>query len=71
MSNKLVDDTKERKCEFCGADRTYNAVTKSGTPYSKWNKNPFKEDSSIWGGVTKTYFTTRPCLQTIFDEVFV
>jgi hypothetical protein len=53
MSNKLVDDTKERKCEFCGADRTY------------------KEDSSIWGGVTKTYFTTRPCLQTIFDEVFV
>jgi DNA mismatch endonuclease (patch repair protein) len=49
MSNKLVDDIKERKCEFCGADRTYNAVTKSGTPYPKWNKNPFKEDSSICG----------------------
>jgi hypothetical protein len=49
MSNKLVDDTKERKCEYCGSDRTYMAVTKNGTPYPKWNNNPFKEDSRICG----------------------
>ena len=49
MSNSLSDNTSERKCERCGTDKTYMAVTKGGTPYPKWNNNPFKEDSWICG----------------------
>ncbi|MPZ08172.1 MAG: DUF559 domain-containing protein [Nitrososphaeraceae archaeon] len=49
MSNSLSGNTSERKCERCGTDKTYMAVTKGGTPYPKWNNNPFKEDSWICG----------------------
>jgi DNA mismatch endonuclease, patch repair protein len=49
MSNNLVDDSKEKRCELCGSNMTYIAVTKNGTRYPKWNSNPFKEDSSLCG----------------------
>ena len=49
MSNKQVDDDKEKRCEKCGIDKTYMAVTKNGTSYPKWNSNPFKENSWICG----------------------
>jgi len=49
MSNNLVKDSNEKRCELCGADRTYIDVTRNGTPYPKWNSNPFKEDSSLCG----------------------
>lgn len=38
-----------KKCEYCGSEKTYVAITKNGTPYPKWNTNPFKENSSICG----------------------
>jgi hypothetical protein len=46
-SNNPSSNPNEKKCEYCGTDRTYIAVTKNGTPYPKWNSNPFKEDSWI------------------------
>jgi hypothetical protein len=51
MTNNTSDtsSTNEKRCEYCGSDKTYLAVTKAGTPYPKWNSNPFKEDSSICG----------------------
>jgi DNA mismatch endonuclease, patch repair protein len=49
MSNNLVADSNKRRCEYCGSDKTYIAVTKSGTRYPKWNRNLFKEDSVICG----------------------
>ena len=49
MSNKQVDDDKEKRCEKCGTDKTYMAVTKNRTSYPKWNSNPFKENSWICG----------------------
>jgi hypothetical protein len=49
MSNNLVGDSEEKRCELCGSNRTYIAVTKNGTYYPKWNSNPFKEDSLICG----------------------
>jgi hypothetical protein len=49
MSNSLSGNTSERRCEYCGNDRTYMAVTKGGTPYPKWNSNPFKEETWICG----------------------
>jgi len=49
MSNSLSGNTSERKCERCGTDKTYMAVTKGGTPYPKWNNNPFKEETRICG----------------------
>ena len=49
MTSNPLDDTNERKCEYCGSDRTYIAVTKNGTPYLKWNNNPFKESTVICG----------------------
>jgi DNA mismatch endonuclease, patch repair protein len=49
MTSNPSDKVNEKKCEYCGTDRTYIAVTKNGTPYPKWNNNPFKEDSLICG----------------------
>lgn len=49
MSNNPSSNTDEKKCEYCGADKTYIDVTKKGTPYPKWNSNPFKEDTWICG----------------------
>ena len=49
MSNSLSGNTSERRCEYCGNDRTYMAVTKGGTSYPKWNNNPFKEETWICG----------------------
>jgi very-short-patch-repair endonuclease len=50
MATKVqVNPSDEKKCEYCGSDKTYLAVTKRGTPYPKWNTNPFKEDSWICG----------------------
>jgi NUMOD3 motif len=47
--NDSSNNSDEKKCEYCGTDKTYIAVTKNGTPYPKWNNNPFKEDSKICG----------------------
>jgi hypothetical protein len=41
--NNPSSDTDEKKCEYCGADKTYIAVTKRGTSYPKWHSNPYKE----------------------------
>jgi hypothetical protein len=49
MSNNLLVDSNKKRCEYCGSDKTYTAVTKGGTRYPKWNRNPFKEDSVICG----------------------
>jgi hypothetical protein len=49
MSNSLSGNTNKRRCEYCGNDKTYMAVTKGGTPYPKWNSNPFKEETWICG----------------------
>lgn len=49
MTINPLEDTNERKCEYCGSDRTYIAVTKNGTLYPKWNNNPFKENTVICG----------------------
>ena len=49
MSNSLSGNTNERRCEYCGNDRTYMAITQGGTPYPKWNSNPFKEETWICG----------------------
>lgn len=49
MSHNISSNPNERRCEYCGSDTTYIAVTKNGTPYPKWNNNPFKEDSQICG----------------------
>jgi hypothetical protein len=49
MSNNPLENANGKKCEYCGSDKTYMAVTKNGTPYPKWNSNPYKEDSSICG----------------------
>jgi DNA mismatch endonuclease (patch repair protein) len=48
MSNNLSGTTNEKRCEYCGG-KTYIAVTKEGTPYPKWNSNPFKENTLICG----------------------
>jgi hypothetical protein len=45
MSNNLVGDSEEKRCELCGSNGTYIALTKDGRPYPKWNKNPSKEES--------------------------
>jgi hypothetical protein len=47
MTSNPSDNVNEKKCEYCGTDRTYIAVTKNGTPYPKWNNNPFKENTLI------------------------
>lgn len=47
--DNLPDNTNEKRCDYCGSDKTYIAVTKNGKPYLKWNTNPYKEDSSICG----------------------
>ena len=49
MANNLSGITNEKRCEYCGSDMTYLAVTKNGTPYPKWNSNPFKENTLICG----------------------
>lgn len=49
MINNLSSNTDEKKCDYCGADKTYIAVTKKGTPYPKWNSNPNKENTWICG----------------------
>jgi hypothetical protein len=49
MSNNLVEDSKEKRCELCGSNRTYIVLTMDGRPYPKWNKKPVKEDSWICG----------------------
>jgi DNA mismatch endonuclease, patch repair protein len=49
MINNPPSNSDERKCHYCGADKTYIAVTKIGTPYQKWNINPFKEGTWICG----------------------
>jgi DNA mismatch endonuclease, patch repair protein len=49
MMNNPSSNTDEKKCEYCGANKTYIAVTKKGTPYPKWNSNPFKENTLICG----------------------
>ena len=47
MLNNPSSNTDEKKCEYCGSDKTYLAVTKNGTPYPKWNSNPLKENTLI------------------------
>jgi hypothetical protein len=32
MSSNLSGNANEMKCEYCGLDKTYMAVTKIGTP---------------------------------------
>lgn len=49
MLKKPSSNPNEKRCEYCGTNTTYIAVTKNGTPYPKWNSNPFKEDSQICG----------------------
>jgi G:T-mismatch repair DNA endonuclease (very short patch repair protein) len=49
MMNNPSSNTDERKCEYCGANKTYSAVTKRGTPYPKWNSNPYKENTWLCG----------------------
>jgi hypothetical protein len=49
MSNNSLNNSNEKKCEYCGSYKTYMAVPKNGTPYPKWNNNPLKEDSQICG----------------------
>ncbi|MFZ0557149.1 MAG: hypothetical protein WAM26_17850 [Nitrososphaeraceae archaeon] len=49
MMNNPSSNPNEKKCEYCESDKTYTAVTKGQTPYSKWNNNPFKEGSWICG----------------------
>ena len=49
MSVIKSGDTKEKKCERCGSDKTYMAVTKDGTPYPNWISNRFKEDGWLCG----------------------
>ena len=56
MSNNLVDDSKEKRCELFGSNRTYIVLTMDGRPYPKWNKNPSKK---IVGYVEDV--TTRLC----------
>jgi DNA mismatch endonuclease, patch repair protein len=46
-TNQEIND--ERKCHYCKANKTYQAVTKGGTPYPKWNTNPSIEDAVICG----------------------
>jgi len=58
MSNSLSDNTSERKCESCGTDKTYMAVTKGGTPY------PNKEYSWICGRCYR-HFLYRKALPPI------
>jgi G:T-mismatch repair DNA endonuclease (very short patch repair protein) len=49
MSHTISNYTHERRCKYCGSDKTYIAFTKNGTPYPKWNNNPFKENTVICG----------------------
>jgi hypothetical protein len=49
MMNNPSSNSIEKKCDYCGSDKTYTAVTKGGTPYPKWNSNPYKEDTWICG----------------------
>jgi len=49
MMNNPTSNTDEKKCEYCGANKTYIAVTKRGTPYPKWNSNPYKENTWLCG----------------------
>ena len=49
MMNNLSSNTDEKKCEYCGANKTYITVTKKGTPYPKWNSNPYKENTWLCG----------------------
>jgi very-short-patch-repair endonuclease len=49
MMNNPSSNTDEKKCEYCGANKTYIAVTKKGTPYPKWNSNPYKENTWLCG----------------------
>jgi hypothetical protein len=64
MSNSLSGNTGERKCESCGTDKTYMAVTKGGTPYPKWNNNLLKEDGWICGRCYR-HFLDRKALPPI------
>lgn len=67
---KLPSNPSEKKCEYCGTDTTYIAVTKNGTPYPKWNSNPFKGGIIYAENVTKIYCITRLSLQFMFVKVF-
>jgi hypothetical protein len=33
MMNNTSSNANENRCEYCGTDKTYIAVTKNGTPY--------------------------------------
>lgn len=47
--NNLSTNTDEKKCEYCGTNKTYITVTKKRAPHPKWNNYPFKEDIWICG----------------------
>jgi hypothetical protein len=47
--NNLSTNTDEKKCEYCGTNKTYITVTKNRAPHPKWNNYPFKEDIWICG----------------------
>ena len=43
MSNNLVDDSKEKRCELCGSNRTYIVLTIDGRPCTNGIKNRSKK----------------------------
>ena len=71
MSNNLVDDSKEKRCELFGSNRTYIVLTMDGRPYPKWNKNPSKKIVGYVEDVIDTFCTERLYLQFMFAEAFV
>ncbi|HEY7569887.1 MAG TPA: DUF559 domain-containing protein [Nitrososphaeraceae archaeon] len=56
MTVEEIDPQKSavtKKCHYCGANTTYQAITKKGLTYSKWYRNPFKEYTWICGKCIK------------------
>ena len=54
--------TGEKKCKYCGSNKTYLAVNEEGNTYQKWNSNPFKNDTWICGKCYRNllYLKTHP-----------
>lgn len=70
MTSNPSDNVNEKKCEYCGTDRTYIAVTKNGTPYPKWNNDPFKENTLICGKWYRNLLYHKILPQVMSGEVF-
>ena len=71
MSNNLVDDSKEKRCELCGSNMTYIAVTKMELVIQNGIAILSKKIVHYAEDVTDTSYTKRLSLRFMFVGVSV